>query len=207
MSAESRTGERPRAGTKGMAREERERLIVEVATRQFVTVGPSAASLTAIARDAGVSKAMIYAYFSGRDELLIACLNCAGDNLTRAVGDAQQTVHPPGDQALRTLVALVRAMENHRYDWDLLHLTGLPEGAPQDTALGYRKVLNQYGFEGIAGAFASGGDFDGTDAALTMAIWSSVLSGVTGWWRRHPEVGVVDISERLTGIIGAIRRM
>lgn len=189
-----------------MARVERQQLIVDVATRHFVTVGPSAASLTAIAQDAGVSKAMIYAYFSGRDELLIACLDRAGQNLTSTVGDAQLTVHPPGDQALRTLTALVGAMENHRYDWELLHLTGLPDGAPQETAVRYRKALNQYGFEGIAGAFASGGDFDGTDTALTMAIWSSVLSGVTGWWRRHPEVGVVEISDRLTRIIGAMRR-
>ncbi|MUM15535.1 hypothetical protein BI330_13180 [Mycobacterium sp. CBMA 623] len=187
-----------------MAREAREQLIVDVATRHFVTAGPSA-SLTAIAQDAGVSKAMIYAYFSSRDELLIACLDRAGHNLTRAVGDAQQTVHPPSDQALRTLVALVGAMENHRYDWELLHLTGLPDGAPQDTARRYRKILNQYGFDGIAGSFATDRGFDGTDAALTMAIWSSTLSGVTSWWRRHPEVGIEDISERLTRIIGVIR--
>lgn len=58
--------------------------IVEVAAEHFARDGVAGASTIAIARDAGVTRALVYRYFPGREALLEAVLRRESDQLLAA---------------------------------------------------------------------------------------------------------------------------
>lgn len=64
-----------------MPPERRREQIVEVAARHFSRDGVADASMSAIARDAGVTRALVYHYFSGKSSLLDAVLRREADRL------------------------------------------------------------------------------------------------------------------------------
>ena len=92
-----------RAGTRGMPREQRERLILDVAGQVFARAGYESASMDEIAEEAGVSKPMLYAYFRSKEGLYLAYIERAGGELIeRLVGAA-----PPDDHSTAGLKARI----------------------------------------------------------------------------------------------------
>src|SRR5262249_20727577 len=69
MTAESMTLTRPESESGKGAK------ILEAARRVFMTDGYGAASMDAIAKMAGVSKATVYAHFAGKDQLFAAIIS------------------------------------------------------------------------------------------------------------------------------------
>jgi AcrR family transcriptional regulator len=66
--------ERPRrTGTRERQREQTRRRIVEAAVELHSTIGPSRTSLSAVARQAGVTRPTLYAYFPDEMSLFKAC--------------------------------------------------------------------------------------------------------------------------------------
>ncbi|MDP9851695.1 helix-turn-helix domain-containing protein [Corynebacterium lowii] len=57
-----------------MGSADRSEQIVRVAAEHFARHGIAGASLSAIARDAGVTRALVYHYFAGKEALLEAVL-------------------------------------------------------------------------------------------------------------------------------------
>jgi AcrR family transcriptional regulator len=66
--------ERPRqAGARDRKREQTRRRIVEAAVELHSTIGPSRTSFSAVARQAGVTRPTLYAYFPDEQTLFAAC--------------------------------------------------------------------------------------------------------------------------------------
>jgi len=67
-------------------------LILAAASRLFRSLGYGATSMEAVAREADVSKATLYVYFSGKRELFAAVIESEGDHNSRALiaGEAGQ---------------------------------------------------------------------------------------------------------------------
>jgi TetR/AcrR family transcriptional repressor of mexJK operon len=76
--------------------------ILEAARRVFMTDGYGAASMDAIAKTAGVSKATVYAHFSGKDQLFAAIIaeRCRVHSAIPALDDIERATP---EEALRAL--------------------------------------------------------------------------------------------------------
>lgn len=74
----------PRARYRGEVRAQ----IKQLADAQLAEVGPAGVSLSAIARDLGMSGPALYRYFASRDALLIELVTDAYNDLADAVADA-----------------------------------------------------------------------------------------------------------------------
>jgi len=88
--------------------------ILEAASRLFRTYGYGATSMDAVVREADVSKATLYVYFSGKRELFAAVIEAEGDRNSRALiaGEAgQEDMQARLLRFGRTILALLLAPE------------------------------------------------------------------------------------------------
>lgn len=96
----NRTGSRMRP-------EDRRDHIVAVASEHFARVGVTGASISAIAKDARVTRALIYHYFPGKEALLEAVLRRESDRLLAA------TAPLPGLTMAENLIRALTAYFDH----------------------------------------------------------------------------------------------
>jgi TetR/AcrR family transcriptional regulator len=93
-----------RFGSRGRPEESRA-AILQAAVGEFAREGPSGARTDAIARDAGVNKALLYYYFKDKEALYGAVLDLVFGGLTVRVDEAFSQPLPPREK----LLAYVRA--------------------------------------------------------------------------------------------------
>ena len=74
--------------------------ITEAAMRLHTTIGPSEASLSAIAEEAGVTRLTLYRHFASMDELFGACMG------------HWRTLHPPPDPESWRRIPLERRLRH-----------------------------------------------------------------------------------------------
>ncbi|WP_201776789.1 TetR/AcrR family transcriptional regulator [Streptacidiphilus anmyonensis] len=106
-----------KAGTKGVARPERERQIVDIAGRVFADHGYAGTSLTAVAEQAGISKPLIYNYFGSKEGLFAACLTCAGEALAEVIEGAAELGLVGQESVVVTLDRVYAALEPRPWMW------------------------------------------------------------------------------------------
>ena len=115
-SGERRRGGRPSAGTDPRKR----RQILDGAAKVFSATGFDAASMSDVAREAGVSKATLYVYYPSKEELFVAVV---GEERDRSVGTVLAHLDPDRPlaevlgalgMALLQLIARPRVIRAHR---------------------------------------------------------------------------------------------
>ena len=90
---------RPRLGTRGQPEQTRA-AILEAALREFAAEGISGARTDAIARAAGVNKALLYYYFHDKEALYGAALDHVFSGLARRLERALRPELTPGEKIL-----------------------------------------------------------------------------------------------------------
>ena len=163
--------------------------------------GFHAVSVEAIARRAGVTRAVIYQHFPDLQALLEAVIT---RETTRALAQVAESALPPlesGDTAqlmLASLTAYLGAVHDHPTTWRLVLLS--PEGAPAKLragiASGRRAVLAQL-TSSVSSAVRTGNPYD---AELTARILSVVADEyarlVLTDPRRYPPDRLIDHARR-----------
>lgn len=86
-------------GSRGQPEESRA-AILQAAAREFAEFGVAGARTDAIAREAGVNKALLYYYFKDKETLYGAVLDSAFAGLKAAVFQALDSGLPPGEKIL-----------------------------------------------------------------------------------------------------------
>ncbi|MGV9300752.1 TetR/AcrR family transcriptional regulator [Amycolatopsis sp. NPDC003676] len=192
------------AGSKGMPRPERERLILDAAVQEFGTQGYAHASVAAIARRAEISKPLVYGYFDSKDGLYLACLHRGAAPLVDAVTEAQTGTGLT--RALGTLEAIFRTLEPRRLDWAVLWDPTLPpNSAVDEAARSYRRKLSALGAEGTQEALSTAGFADPADASLFARIWYGAVAATVNWWLEHPEEPAEVTTQRCARILASLR--
>ena len=79
-----------------LRRAERRELLLAAATRAFARHGFAATSLDDVAREAGVSKVILYRHFESKADLYRAVLRRSEERLTAAVGEGEFTMDTIG---------------------------------------------------------------------------------------------------------------
>src|SRR5882757_3371303 len=125
---------RPNAGTKGVARADREQQIIEVACRVFGHSGFASTSVADIAEAAGISKPLIYNYFGSKEGLYAVCIRHAAQTLTAEIERTAASGTVGLARAVVTLDGMFRALAPHPWIWHLVFdPTAHREGEIADT--------------------------------------------------------------------------
>lgn len=110
-----------------------------VAHGLFAERGYADVTMDEIAAAVGVTKPLLYNYFGNKERLYIACMEQAGDSLTRTVGKAISGTDSPGDALGAGVRAFFAFLDSDRAAWAVLFDETLPvSGEVADRVAAYR---------------------------------------------------------------------
>jgi TetR/AcrR family transcriptional regulator len=103
--------------------DDKRRALLDVAARLFATSGFDRTSISEIAATAGVSKALLYHYYSGKDEVLFDIIDGHIRDLIAQVAAADDPGLPPEEHLLALITAILEAYR----DADTMHKVQINE--------------------------------------------------------------------------------
>lgn len=125
-----------------LPRAERERQMLDIAARMFGRRGFHAASMDEIARECGVTKPMLYAYFQSKEGLFLAVVDRTGQALVSSVEklltepDARKRLNRGADLILDFIA-------RDRHAWAVMYAEGLGDSAVAKHVTAYRNRIVQ----------------------------------------------------------------
>ena len=192
-------------GTKGVPRAEREEQIVAVAVAEFAEQGYARASMVAIARQAGISKPLIYQYFGSKDGLYLQCLHSVAGALLSRLEAAEREVDDTVASRIYPLRAIFEALEPQREAWRLLYDASVPPDGPiAVVSADYQARTAQIAATGSERFLAARGIRSQLDADALSAVWMGVVDSLVTWWLDHPDEPAQDMIERCHRLLAAI---
>ncbi|KRB74941.1 hypothetical protein ASE01_16310 [Nocardioides sp. Root190] len=194
-----------RTGTKGVARADREQQILDVAGGVFAEQGFAATSVADIAREAGISKPLIYNYFGSKEGLFERCLLEASSLLIGEIERSARLGAVGLRRALVTLEGVFAALDGRAWVWAVANDPTAPVSDAAGDVLGsYRRRLEELATEGVGELLALAGDDDALDLDAMTTVWSNVFTSLVTWWCEHPGVTPDQMSARCERLFGAV---
>lgn len=197
---------RPRSGSRGVARADREASILDAAIIEFSARGYHQTSLGAIAERAGVSKALVLAYFGSKDELYLRGVRTVAEPMLGPITEVVDTAAPGWPMAMETLRVTFEAVAARPRDWQLVNEEALPvdeQIAAQVTEI--RDAFRRLGTAGVRDVLTvhpQGGDE--SDVELMAQMWDAVVRSVMTWWADHPAETAETVLHRCYRILGSL---
>src|ERR1700761_8699423 len=111
-----------------LSRSDRMEQTLGVAHGLFAERGYADVTMDEIAAAVGVTKPLLYNYFGNKERLYIACMEQAGDSLTKTVGEAIKGTKSPGDALGAGVRAFFAFLDSDRAAWAVLFDETLPKG-------------------------------------------------------------------------------
>jgi AcrR family transcriptional regulator len=185
-----------------MPRAERERLILDIAGQVFARDGYHSSSMDEIARSAGVSKPMLYAYFESKEGLYLTYIERSGqelvERLQRAFADGEAaTAH------VRERVGeFLRFVEEHRDGWRVLFGEASANRPVAD------QVAEMRGRIALAvRQLVEAGLPEPQPPAPAAELVAHAIVGagesLANWWLEHPEVSRDDVAGWYADVVRA----
>ena len=176
--------------------DERRRQLLELGAQLFARHSYAELSMARIAREAGISKALLYHYFPSKQELFVATLQAAAE-------DVRARTEP--DPALPPAVALANSLDAF-LEW------------VEQNDLAYRKLLESAGSVPEVGALieevrdrTSGRILEGLGAGVTPQVraaaraWLWFIDGAILDWLEHRDLDRAELGALLLGsLAGAL---
>ncbi len=199
------TSVRPNAGTKGVARADREAQILAIASRAFGEAGFAATSVADIAEAAGISKPLIYNYFGSKEGLYAVCVQHAAEILTAEIERTAASGTVGLARAVVTLDGMFRALAPQPWIWHLVLDTTAPrDEATQEVLAAYERRIFAFGVEGVSELLRLAGNDDPTDTSAMRAVWENVFRTLVTWWLDHPEESPEEMTQRCIRLFSAV---
>jgi AcrR family transcriptional regulator len=126
-----------KARRRKLPRADRERQMLQAAARIFARRGYHAASMDDIARDCGVTKPMLYAYFGSKDGLYLATVDRMGSAVVAAV-EHLLGERDAGRRLRLGVDVILQFIQQDRHGWAVLYAEGLGEGPVAKHVASYR---------------------------------------------------------------------
>jgi AcrR family transcriptional regulator len=177
-----------------LAVDERRRRLLDLGAELFARHSYAELSMSAIARAAGISKALLYHYFPSKQAYFVATLQQQADELGRLV--AADPALPPAEQVMRSLDAFLGWVEDNAEGYGKLL-----EGATTHAEV--RELVDQVR-AGTAEQILGGLSPDGPPPpALRAAVhgWLWFMDGALMDWLEH---GDIDRDQLLGLLLGTL---
>jgi len=118
------------ARTRALDYDDKRNAILQRSTTLFAEKGVDRASMSDIARECGVSKALLYHYYDSKDALLFDVIHTHLTYLDDAIAEADEAARSPEDR-LRALVHQILKVYAESDDQHKVQLAGLPVLPPE----------------------------------------------------------------------------
>jgi AcrR family transcriptional regulator len=189
---------------KRIPRAEREQRMLDAAEVVFGRESFQAASMEEIAQRSGITKALLYQYFTSKEGLYEACVERGRARLFAALGEATDAAEPGQARLVAFVEGYFDYVEANRHSWWLLYgeTASAAVNAMRDRNAGLIAELV------AADAQAAGRTVDAD--ALAVLAHSLVGAGeqVGRWWATRPDVPKADVVVRFlamaAGAIGVV---
>jgi AcrR family transcriptional regulator len=175
--------------------------MLDAAERTFSTTGVHGASMDRIAREAGISKPMLYNYFGSKEGLYLAYLSRAGGDLAQRLQDAEPPDGSVRDRLLAGVTAFFGYVDEQRAGWGVLR----EEMARQGEPLGGEMTNLRAGIVALITELfvdAAGDPGEEERERLDAFAWAFVGAGesLADWWLDHPGVPLGFLTGVLMGM-------
>ena len=180
------TGDETGPGKPGDETSERARALLDIGARIFAEKGYEATSMRDISNAAGVSKALLYHHFSGKEDIYARISFAATQDLYAFV-DSRIPEHGTAAQKVRAyMVAAATFFEEHRSAWIAASnaFWSDPDRHRLETRLARRRQFEQR-LRDLIGEGVASGEFNPVDPALAGRL---ILSGIN-WMQRWYDPG------------------
>jgi AcrR family transcriptional regulator len=177
--------------------DERRRQLLERATALFATHGYDELSMAKLAREAGISKPLLYHYFPSKRDLFEAVLSQAADEHLRRIS-TDETL-PPTAQLAAAVDAYLTWIEENRGAYEkLLRSAGIPEVREL-----IDRVRNETATRILDGIAPDGPPPPKVRAAVRAWLW--YMDGVCLDWVKEGDLTKDDVQGLLLGtLLGAL---
>jgi AcrR family transcriptional regulator len=197
---EMATAETPRTR---LAREDRMEQTLSEARALFAERGYAAVTMDEVAAAVGVTKPLLYNYFGNKERLYIACMERAGDALTKTIAAAVGVTSSPGEALGEGVRAFFAFLDTDRAAWAVLFDETLPRGGEvADRVAEYRLWIVEF----VSGSLVSQLPAKRRAAAkveveaLSMAILGAA-EALARWWLRTETITAQEAAELLISTI------
>ena len=186
-----------------MSRDERMEQTLGVAHALFAERGYGDVTMEEIAAAVGVTKPLLYNYFGNKERLYIACLERAGDSLTRTVGKAIAGTDSPGDALGSGVRAFFAFLDSDRAAWAVLFDETLPNsGEVADRVAAYRDQIVALVSDSLLAQLP---DARRKRARIEIEALSAALLGaaeeLARWWLRTEAIPADEAAELLISTV------
>lgn len=196
---------RKKAGTKGVPRLDRESQILDVAAEEFAAQGYAATNLAVIAEKAGISKPLIYNYFTSKDGLFTACLDQAGAILADEIERIAREDTTGIERGMRTLEGIFAILEPQPHFWRLFFDGSAPTtGAIGESTAHYKDRITKLAEEGVTELMSMNGSHEPLDISAMTAVWMSIVDALVNWWLDHPDQTAEQMTQRCLRLLTAL---
>ena len=191
---------RPRTFTE----EARRRQIVDCTIELVAERGAAAASLSAIAARAGISKAAVLYHFTSKDAVLDATMRHVLTSYATAVGERVDAAVGPEEMLVAYLRGTLVYMRDHP-----AHVRVFVEGLVRDPELAPGSPAQASRWQSVAGILEQGqqaGAFRPFDARTLALMINGALDGVVAEWIGAPDLDLDAAAAELeTAVLLAVR--
>jgi AcrR family transcriptional regulator len=174
-----------------------------VAHGLFAERGYGEVTMEEIAAAVGVTKPLLYNYFGNKERLYIACMERAGDSLTKTVGEAIAGTASPGDALGAGVRAFFAFLDSDRAAWAVLFDETLPVGGEvADRVAAYRGQIVELVSSSLL-AQVPEGRRDATRVeieALSTALLGAAEE-LARWWLRTEAISAGEAAELLISTV------
>ncbi|HEX3362583.1 MAG TPA: TetR/AcrR family transcriptional regulator [Solirubrobacterales bacterium] len=174
-----------------------------VAHGLFAERGYGEVTMDEIAAAVGVTKPLLYNYFGNKERLYIACMERAGDSLTKTVGEAIAGTASPGDALGAGVRAFFAFLDSDRAAWAVLFDETLPVGGEvADRVAAYRGQIVELVSSSLL-AQVPEGRRDATRVeieALSTALLGAAEE-LARWWLRTEAISAGEAAELLISTV------
>ncbi len=186
-----------------LSRDERMEQTLAVAHGLFAERGFAEVTMDEIAAEVGVTKPLLYNYFGNKERLYIACMEQAGDSLTKTVGEAIKGTKSPGDALGAGVRAFFAFLDSDRAAWAVLFDETLPKGGQvADRVAAYRGQIVALVSESLLAQVpaprraAARVEIEALSAALLGAA-----EELARWWLRTEAISAGEAAELLISTV------
>jgi AcrR family transcriptional regulator len=163
----------------------REQQLLDIAEEQFAMHGYGGASIEEIARQAGVSRPIVYDHFGDKEGMSLACLRRARDELEEMFLNAAVTAATPRQMFERGTGAYFQFVEQRGQRWAVL-FEGVGLTGPAAEEIKRLRFATVDRIRALIAAVATDAD------AATVDAFAHAVSGsaeqITKWWRANPHI-------------------
>ena len=128
-------------GTKRIPRAIREQQMLDSAIRVFSDLGYRSASMDAIAKNASISKPMLYLYYGSKEELFSACVVRESGRLIEHLTSAATGSTGPRGRLESVVQAFLEFVDQNTDSWNVVYRQAVAEPVFKEEVEKTRKVL------------------------------------------------------------------